>query len=97
MIDPHTISRPDGPVNGTATIGQIKRHLQGTVACLLSTVLLRDAACAVAISGNRVLCGRCRERLLAAGVTSLTFDGGRQVVDVDVNEATLIDRVLRIA
>jgi hypothetical protein len=97
MIDPNTISMPNGrPVSGTASMSQVARHLQGRVPCLLATVLTSDAACKRAISGGRVLCMPCRTRLLAAGVSSLTFNSGRQVVDVDANEATLVDRLSRI-
>ena len=95
MIDPNHISLPSGPVKGTSTMGQLKRH-QGAVRCLLTTVV-HDDTCNRVVSGNRVLCGPCRARLLFAGVTELVFDAGRQRVDVGRNEATLIDRLKRIA
>ncbi len=95
MVDPNTISMPNGPVRNAASMSQVARHLQGHVRCLLATVV-NDAACKRTVSGSRVLCMPCRTRLLAAGVPELRFMDGRQVVDVDANEATLIDRLSRI-
>lgn len=95
MIDPHTISRPDAPTPNTATMSQVARHLQGRSLCLLTSVITYDMYCKRVVSGNRVLCMPCRERLLAAGVPTLTFD--MQVVDVNKNEATLVDRLKRLA
>jgi hypothetical protein len=94
MIDPHQVSIPSGPVSNTASIGQIKRHLQGSAACLLSTVVI-IASCSGRVSGNRVLCFSCRSKLLAAGVPSLRISD-RRIVDVEKNEATLIDVLSRV-
>ena len=96
MIDPNSISLPNGPVRNAASMSQVARHLQGKVLCALTKVVERDTTCKRTISGTRVLCMPCRERLLAAGVGELRFMEGRQVVDVDGNRATLIDRLSRI-
>jgi len=88
------VSLPTGPVSGAASISQVKRHLQGRVTCVVGDIATVDTQCKRAISGNRVMCSVCRDRLLAADVNVLTFD--KRTVDVTLNEATLIDVLSRI-
>lgn len=63
--------------------------------CLLA-VFVDDELCKGTVSGTRVFCGPCCNRLIAADVRTLVFDDGRQVVDVAANTATDIDVLERV-
>ncbi len=90
----NTVSRPTHRTPGAASVRAIKSS-QGSARCLLS-LFIDDDACRRVVSGVRVLCMPCRERLLAADVPTLVYDEGRQVVYVDKNEATDVDVLERI-
>lgn len=89
-----SISRPNAPAAGSSSVKRLRRS-QGAVRCLLA-VFISDDLCKRSVSGTRVLCGPCCERLNAAGVLTLVFDAGRQVVDVAANTATDVDVLERV-
>lgn len=90
----NSISRPSAPAAGSSSVKRL-RVSQGSARCLLS-VFISDALCKRLVSGTRVLCRPCGERLAAAGVSTLVFDDGRQVVDVASNTATDVDVLERV-
>lgn len=89
-----SISRPSSPSPGASSVKRLRRS-QGAARCLLS-VFIADARCKRTVSGTRVLCGPCGDRLAAAEVLTLVFDDGRQVVDVLANTSTDVDVLERV-
>ncbi len=79
---------------GSSSVKRL-RSQQGAARCLLS-VFVDDGLCKRVVSGTRVLCLPCRDRLTAAAVPTLVFDDGRQVVDVAANTATDVDVLERV-